>query len=99
MVAVNDFGTYYAVQLPFGGVGGSGYGRFGGEEGLRGLCNLKAVCEDRWWGVRTMIPGRHRYPVENGRKAWGLAEGIVFLGYGGSLWQRVKGLWGVLRNL
>lgn len=29
MVAVNDFGTTYAVQLPFGGVGGSGYGRFG----------------------------------------------------------------------
>ncbi|KAK5994958.1 Putative aldehyde dehydrogenase-like protein [Cladobotryum mycophilum] len=58
MVAVNDFAAYYAVQLPFGGVAGSGYGRFAGEEGLRGLCNLKAVCEDRfgWLGIRTAIP-------------------------------------------
>ncbi|KAL8876430.1 MAG: hypothetical protein Q9198_005371, partial [Flavoplaca austrocitrina] len=35
MISVNDFGAYYAVGLPFGGRGGSGYGRFGGQEGLR----------------------------------------------------------------
>ncbi|KAL8728692.1 MAG: hypothetical protein Q9181_005265, partial [Wetmoreana brouardii] len=41
MVSVNDFGAYYATGLPFGGTKGSGYGRFGGEEGLRSICNLK----------------------------------------------------------
>ena len=30
MVSVNDFAVYYAVQLPFGGGKGSGYGRFAG---------------------------------------------------------------------
>ncbi|KAL8829145.1 MAG: hypothetical protein Q9170_006305, partial [Blastenia crenularia] len=37
MISVNDFGAYYATGLPFGGRKGSGYGRFGGEEGLRGI--------------------------------------------------------------
>lgn len=62
MVSVNDFGAYYATGLPFGGRGGSGYGRFGGEEGLRGICNVKAVCRDARWaqvllgGIGTRIP-------------------------------------------
>ena len=33
MVAVNDFAVFYAVQLPFGGVKGSGYGRFAPQFG------------------------------------------------------------------
>ena len=40
-MAVNDFGTFYLCQLPFGGTKGSGYGRFTGAEGLRTLCNAK----------------------------------------------------------
>lgn len=97
MVAVNDFAVYYAVQLPFGGVGGSGYGRFAGEEGLRGLCNLKSVCEDRWgWmGVRTAIPAPLRYPVRDQRRGWRFARGVVEVGYGGLL----GGLRGILGNL
>ena len=48
MSAINDFGTTYMCQaLPFGGVKDSGFDRFGGVEGLRGLCVPKAVCEDR----------------------------------------------------
>ena len=65
MVSINDFGTYYATGLPFGGRGGSGYGRFGGEEGLRGICNLKAVCKDSDWarrlGIRTKLPASDCY--------------------------------------
>lgn len=93
MVAVNDFAVYYAVQLPFGGVAGSGYGRFAGEEGLRGLCNIKSVCEDRlgWLGVRTAIPAPVRYPVASQQRAWNFTQGVVELGYG-SLRKKVRGL-------
>lgn len=74
MVAVNDFASFYVCNLPFGGarsargssggggVGGSGYGRFSGPEGLRALCNVKAVSQDRFYGlVKTSIPPRLRY--------------------------------------
>ena len=93
MVSVNDFGVYYAVQLPFGGVGGSGYGRFAGEEGLRGLCNLKAVCRDRWPGlVNTSIPPPLRYPIKDTTKAYGMVTGIVGLGYQPGWWGKAKAL-------
>lgn len=92
MVAVNDFAVYYAVQLPFGGTKGSGYGRFAGEEGLRSLCNQKAVCRDRWWGPGTSIPGRLDYPIRDDGKAWGFGRGIVGLGYEeGRRWWRALG--------
>src|SRR5690606_12356074 len=48
-VSVNDFGlTYMAMDLPFGGVKGSGFGRLNGREGLRACTNMKAVLEDRF---------------------------------------------------
>jgi acyl-CoA reductase-like NAD-dependent aldehyde dehydrogenase len=93
MVAVNDFAVYYAVQMPFGGVAGSGYGRFAGEEGLRGMCNIKSVCEDRfgWLGVRTGIPPPVRYPVPSQQKGWNFTQGVVEVGYGG-LGAKINGL-------
>ncbi|MFO0550178.1 MAG: aldehyde dehydrogenase family protein [Polyangiaceae bacterium] len=46
--SINDFGfTYMAMDLPFGGVRGSGYGRLNGREGIRACCNVKAVLYDR----------------------------------------------------
>lgn len=100
MVAVNDFAVFYAVQMPFGGVGGSGYGRFAGEEGLRGLCNVKSVCEDRWgWaGVRTAIPGPMRYPIADQQRSWRFASGVVELGYRGGIRGVVEGLGRLIRN-
>ena len=98
MVAVNDFAVFYAVQLPFGGVAGSGYGRFAGEEGLRSVSNIKAVCEDWIPGVHTAIPKPHLYPVQNIGKAWIVAAGIVKLGYGGLL-EKARGLWDIVSNL
>ncbi|KAK4102106.1 ALDH-like protein [Parathielavia hyrcaniae] len=101
MVAVNDFGVTYAVQMPFGGVAGSGYGRFAGEEGLRGLCNVKAVCEDRWgpWlGVRTAIPPPMRYPVGDQERSWRFARGVVEVGYGIGLVRKIGGVLGIMRN-
>ena len=48
MTSINDFATTYMCQsLPFGGVKESGFDRFAGVEGLRGLCIPKAVAEDR----------------------------------------------------
>jgi acyl-CoA reductase-like NAD-dependent aldehyde dehydrogenase len=93
MVAVNDFAVFYAVQLPFGGVAGSGYGRFAGEEGIRGMCNIKAVCEDRfgWLGIRTGIPPPVQYPVPSQQKGWNFTQGVVEVGYGG-LGTKINGL-------
>jgi acyl-CoA reductase-like NAD-dependent aldehyde dehydrogenase len=100
MVAVNDFATYYAAQMPFGGVGGSGYGRFAGEEGLRGVCNVKSICEDRfgWLGIRTGIPPAIRYPVRSQHRSWQFAKGVVELGYGISTARKGKGLLEIIKN-
>ena len=100
MVAVNDFAVYYAVQLPFGGVRGSGYGRFAGEEGLRGLCNIKSICEDRlgWAGLKTAIPKQIRYPIPDTTKGFGFVKSVNELGYGTGFRGRLAGLRGILRN-
>lgn len=91
MVAVNDFAAFYAVQLPFGGVKGSGYGRFAGEEGLRALCNTKAVCRDRWLSIiKTTIPGRLDYPMR--ATAWDMGKGVVEVGYGDDWQRRIRGI-------
>lgn len=104
MVAVNDFGSYYAVQLPFGGVKGSGYGRFAGEEGLRGVCNLKSVCVDRFPTLMaTRIPPRVDYPIrkpgEDGTAAWEMCKGVVETGYQIGIWGRVRGVVRLLGNM
>jgi len=105
MVSVNDFGAYYAVQLPFGGVKGSGYGRFAGDEGLRGLCNMKSVCVDRFPTlVGTAIPPRVDYPIQktgekDGLKAWEMCKGVVETGYQITFGGRVAGILRLLRNM
>ncbi|PWY72302.1 aldehyde dehydrogenase-like protein C21C3 [Aspergillus heteromorphus CBS 117.55] len=109
MVSVNDFGSYYAVQLPFGGVKGSGYGRFAGEEGLRGVSNTKAVCVDRFPRLMgTRIPPRVDYPIckgvgmgakEDGTGAWEMCKGVVETGYQIGLVGRVKGIVRLLGNM
>jgi acyl-CoA reductase-like NAD-dependent aldehyde dehydrogenase len=100
MVAINDFASYYAVQLPFGGVRGSGYGRFAGEEGLRGLCNIKAVCDDKWgWvGIKTSIPSQIRYPIPETGKGYEFTKAVVEIGYGTGIKGRFLGLWRMFKN-
>lgn len=101
MVAINDFAVFYAVQLPFDGVGGSGYGRFAGEEGLRGLCNTKAICSDRWgWaGVKKGIPQPMQYPIDSQVKSWRFAKGIVETGYDIGITREIGGVRGILKNM
>ena len=99
MVSINDFAVYYAVSLPFGGVKGSGYGRFGGEEGLRSICNTKAVCRDILPGlISTSIPSVLDYPIKGARRAWEVCRGIIELGYGNDLSSKAGGLWRIFRN-
>lgn len=44
MTAVNAMGAFaFAPSLPFGGVGGSGFGRIHGADGLRGFTRAKSV--------------------------------------------------------
>ncbi|KAI7890561.1 Aldehyde/histidinol dehydrogenase [Mucor mucedo] len=77
MSNVNDFAVNYLCQgLPFGGVGISGYGRFAGPEGLRGLCVPKAVTTDRIPGIKTSIPPILDYPIQNGSKSWKFVQGL-----------------------
>jgi acyl-CoA reductase-like NAD-dependent aldehyde dehydrogenase len=101
MVAINDFAAYYAVQLPFGGVRGSGYGRFAGEEGLRGLCNLKAICQDKWdWaGIQTAIPKQIQYPIPDTQKGYEFTRAVVEIGYGIGAKGSLQGVKRVLKNM
>ncbi|GAA5962802.1 hypothetical protein JCM8115_001962 [Rhodotorula mucilaginosa] len=100
MVCSNDFGVFYLNQaLPFGGAKASGNaGRFAGPEGLRSLCNLKAVTEDRLHGwVQTSIPPLLAYPIKSGRGAWAFVSGLITFVYGRDWRQRARGIWGLLR--
>ncbi|KAL2960290.1 hypothetical protein AAZX31_17G032000 [Glycine max] len=99
VAAVNDFASTYMCQsLPFGGVKHSGFGRFGGVEGLRACCLVKAVAEDRWWPfVKTKIPKPIQYPVaENGFE---FQESLVEALYGIGIWDRLRALVNVLKML
>ena len=93
-VAINDFATYYVAQLPFGGVKKSGYGKFGGEEGLLGLCNAKSIVMDkpffRLMGVATAIPPPIDYPIPDGKRAWNFVRNLNIAGYDGRMWAKVK---------
>ncbi|KAG7192747.1 Meiotic Sister-Chromatid recombination aldehyde dehydrogenase [Scheffersomyces spartinae] len=95
-VAINDFATFYVCQLPFGGIKKSGYGKFGGEEGLRGLCIEKSVVMDkslfRALGVATSIPPQIDYPIKNDTKAWTFVSSLNKAGYDTRTWEIVKAL-------
>lgn len=89
-VSINDFATYHICQLPFGGVDGSGYGKFGGAEGLRGLCLEKSVAYDKVWFINTKIPRVLDYPIPDVKKAWEMVKAINEAGYGYSIYQRIR---------
>ncbi|KAK4053594.1 Meiotic Sister-Chromatid recombination aldehyde dehydrogenase [Microbotryomycetes sp. JL221] len=93
MVCTNDFGVYYLNQsMPFGGCKSSGYSRFAGPEGLRGLCNLKSVTRDRTNLVQTSIPPLLRYPIVNAKAAWQFEQGLVQFAFAQSVLGRIKGI-------
>ena len=88
MTAINEFGgaTYMAQDLTFGGVKASGYGRMNGREGLRSMCNVKAVLDDR---LPLSRPNR-LFPVAPGDyRRYG---GVIDLIYGKGFAFRWRGL-------
>lgn len=91
---INDFAMHYMAQdLPFGGVRGSGFGRLNGPEGLRGMCNTKAVVSDR-------LPFHNAlkmYPVKPA--AYDTARGVFKVLYSGTLAGRARGLVDIGRAL
>lgn len=100
MVNINDFGVSYLNQgLPFGGVKKSGYGRFGGPEGLLALTQAKAVTRDRAFSwFRTGIPPRLDYPLEQPKKSWAFVQGLVRFAYGNGIFARAKGILDLIVN-
>jgi acyl-CoA reductase-like NAD-dependent aldehyde dehydrogenase len=94
MTAINEFGgiTYMAQDLTFGGVKASGYGRMNGREGLRSMCNIKAVIDDR-------IPvhrANEMYPVRP--LLYPRLGGVIELIYGRGLRRRLRGLMKLLQR-
>ena len=95
MTSINDFAaTYMAQSLPFGGVKESGFDRFAGVEGLRGMCVPKAVAEDRW-PFSTTIPPMLQYPVKPA--AFRFVMSLVWMFYAPTVGGNVKGLVGLIK--
>jgi acyl-CoA reductase-like NAD-dependent aldehyde dehydrogenase len=88
MTAINEFGgvTYMVQGLTFGGVKASGFGRMNGREGLRSMCNIKAVVDDRF----PMHQPNRIFPVED--RDYGRFSGVIELIYGRGLARRWRGL-------
>lgn len=95
MAGINDYGgmTYMAQDLTFGGVKNSGFGRINGREGLRAMCNVKAVLDDRF---PFTFPSKV-YPV--GGKDFGITQGTLKVLYGRGLRRRLGGLGRIVRAL
>jgi acyl-CoA reductase-like NAD-dependent aldehyde dehydrogenase len=95
MAAINDYGgmTYMAQELTFGGIKHSGFGRINGREGLRAMCNVKAVLDDRF---SFTVPSKV-FPV--GAKDFGITQAALQLIYGRGLKRKLSGIGRLLRSL
>jgi len=94
MVSVNDFGVFYVNQdLPFGGTKMSGYGRFGGPEGLRSLTYPKAIVSDRFPTlIQTSIPKVLDYPLGSLSHSWNFLANLIRFLYADGWRTRIRSL-------
>lgn len=92
MSSVNDIEgtTYLSQSLPFGGFKDSGFGRFAGPEGLRGLCHERSIVQNRASFLKPTIPRAIAYPANGQGPAFCLALNKVL--YGSSMAMRVRGV-------
>ncbi len=77
-------------SLPFGGSKKSGYDRFAGPEGLRGLCSIRSVCEDRISFIRNSLPPPMAYPSTGVGHLF--AQGLIHMFYSTTIWDNLKGI-------
>jgi len=96
MSAVNDLEgcTYMSQSLPFGGFKKSGYDRFAGPEGLRGLCSIRSVCQDLVPFIRNSIPPPMQYPASTVGHLFGF--GLINMFYGTTFADNLKGIWALI---
>lgn len=97
MSAVNDLEgcTYMSQSLPFGGCKKSGYDRFAGPEGLRGLCLIRSVCEDLIPSIRNSIPPPMQYPSTGVGHYF--AQGLIDLFYSPSIVGTLQGIFKLIK--
>jgi acyl-CoA reductase-like NAD-dependent aldehyde dehydrogenase len=95
---INDFGCNYLMQgLPFGGIKGSGFGRFAGIEGMRACCYTKAMTGDLFSFTRTQVPNVLQYPVNETSNRF--SQALAVLSYDDSWLGRLSGLCSIITNL
>ncbi|KAG8822857.1 Meiotic Sister-Chromatid recombination aldehyde dehydrogenase [Serendipita sp. 401] len=88
----------FSQDLGFGGVKASGFGRFAGPEGLRGLTCPKAITVDRWpWLIQTSIPAPLQYPIRSIVKSWDFLSGMIQLFWGESIGERTSGVFQIIK--
>lgn len=97
MSSVNDVEgtTYLSQSLPFGGFKDSGFGRFAGPEGLRGLCHERSIVQNRLACLKPSIPRPIAYPANGKGAAFCMALNQML--YGMSLTARLRGVVDIIR--
>ncbi|KAJ3119652.1 hypothetical protein HK100_000207 [Physocladia obscura] len=90
---INGWGFSYLCQsLPFGGVKHSGFDRFGGIEGLRGNCNIKAMTTDKLGhlGIRAQVPSILHFPIKE--ESVDFQAALIEILYGVGFTKQVRGV-------
>lgn len=97
MTSVNDVEgtTYLSQSLPFGGMKDSGFGRFAGPEGLRGLCHERSIVQNRAAFLQPSIPRAIAYPACGQGVSFCLSLNQIL--YSHSILGRLQGIVGIIR--